>query len=73
MKKQQLLLPAIDDDGFVSYTGVESQYDLNTDGRFPNAQNRLFNKNRDYLCPIPQSEIDTYAGFGVVLQQNPGY
>ena len=67
------LVPAIDDDGFVSYAGVESQYDLNADGRFPNAQNRLFNKNRDYLCPIPQSEIDTYAGFGVVLVQNPNY
>ena len=72
-EKTATLIPAIDDDGFVSYSGVESQYDLNTDGRFTNAQNRLFNKNRDYLSPIPQSEIDTYAGFGVVLQQNPGY
>ncbi len=72
-EKTATLIPAIDDDGFVSYSGVESQYDLNTDGRFTNAQNRLFNKNRDYLSPIPQSEIDTYAGFGVSLQQNPGY
>lgn len=57
----------------MSYESVKSQYDLNTDARFPNAQNRLFNKNRDYLCPIPQAEIDTYAGFGVVLEQNPNY
>jgi len=72
-EKTATLIPGIDDDGFVSYADVASQYDLNTDGRFPNAQNRLFDKNRDYLSPIPQSEIDTYAGFGVVLEQNPGY
>lgn len=72
-EKTATLVPSIDDDGFVSYAGVESQYDLNTDARFPNAQNRLFNKNRDYLNPIPQSEIDTYAGFGFVLEQNPEY
>jgi len=72
-EKTATLVPAIDDDCFVSYTGVESQYDRNPDGRFPNAQNRLFNANRDYLCPIPQSEIDTYAGFGIVLVQNPNY
>ena len=66
------LVPQIDDDSFVSYTGVESQYDLNTDQRFPNAQNRVFNNPRDYLLPIPRAEIDTYAGFGVELRQNPG-
>jgi len=65
-------VPQIDADGFVSYKGVESQYDLNTDSRFLNAF-RTFNPARDYLCPIPQQEIDTYAGSGVVLQQNPGY
>ena len=66
-------VPQIDTDGFVSYAGIESQYDLNTDARFPNAQSRIFNKSRDYLCPIPQQEIDTYSGFGVTLVQNPGY
>lgn len=66
-------VPQIDDDGLVSYAGIESQYDLNTDSRFPNAQNRIFNKDRDYLCPIPQQEIDTYNGFGLTLVQNPGY
>jgi len=66
-------VPEIDDDCFVSYAGIESQYDLNTDARFPNAQNRKFNATRDYLCPIPQQEIDTYNGFGVTLEQNPGY
>lgn len=66
------MVPQIDDDCFVSYAGVESQYDLNTDQRFPNAQNRRFNAPRDYLCPIPQAEIDTYDGLGANLPQNPG-
>lgn len=65
-------IPHIDEDGLVSYNGIESQYDLNTDARFPNAV-RVFNSSRDYLCPIPQQEIDTYARFGVTLDQNPGY
>ncbi|MCD4737376.1 MAG: RagB/SusD family nutrient uptake outer membrane protein [Bacteroidales bacterium] len=67
------LVPSIDDDCFVSYEGVESQYDLNTDSRFINAQNRMFTNPRDYLCPIPQAEIDTYKGFGETLEQNTGY
>jgi hypothetical protein len=66
------LRPQIDEDGFVSYKGVESQYDLNTDSRFLNAF-RTFNPARDYLCPIPQQEIDTYKGSGATLPQNPGY
>ncbi len=66
-------IPQIDNDCFVSYDGIEAQYDLNMDARFPNAQNRKFNKTRDYLCPIPQQEIDTYEGLGGTLQQNPGY
>ena len=65
-------IPKIDEDGFVSYNGIASQYDLNTDARFPNAV-RVFNSSRDYLCPIPQQEIDTYARFGITLGQNPGY
>ncbi|MEQ8682766.1 MAG: RagB/SusD family nutrient uptake outer membrane protein [Cyclobacteriaceae bacterium] len=66
------MVPDIDEDGFVSYAGVESQYDLNTDQRFPNAQNRIFTNPRDYLLPIPQSEIDTYRGLGAEINQNPG-
>ena len=66
------MVPDIDEDGFVSYAGVESQYDLNTDQRFPNAQNRIFTNPRDYLLPIPQSEIDTYRGLGADINQNPG-
>ncbi len=65
-------VPQIDDDCFVSYAGIESQYDLNTDTRFVNAF-RIFNPQRDYLCPIPQTEIDTYKRYGVVLTQNPQY
>jgi hypothetical protein len=63
--------PSIDEDGFVSYAGIEHQYDLNTDARFPNAV-RIFNNPRDYLLPIPQAEIDTYRANGVTLPQNPG-
>jgi hypothetical protein len=70
--KTATLRPQIDEDGFVSYKGVESQYDLNTDSRFLNAF-RTFNPARDYLCPIPQQEIDTYKGSGATLPQNPGY
>ena len=66
-------IPNIDDDCFVSYAGIESQYDFNPDARFPNAQNRKFNPARDYLCPIPQQEIDTYKGLGGTLEQNGGY
>jgi hypothetical protein len=66
-------IPQIDEDGFVDYTGIEAQYDLNTDDRFPNAQNRIFTNPRDYLLPIPQAEIDTYKGNGSDLRQNDGY
>lgn len=66
-------VPDIDADCFVSYAGIESQYDRNTQALFQNAQGRIFNKNRDYLLPIPQAEIDAYASKGVVLEQNPGY
>lgn len=66
-------VPTIDADCYVSYAGVESQYDLNPQALFQNAQGRIFNKNRDYLLPIPQAEIDAYASKGVVLPQNPGY
>ncbi|MCC8172750.1 MAG: RagB/SusD family nutrient uptake outer membrane protein [Parabacteroides sp.] len=65
-------VPRIDEDGLAHYQGIEQQYDLNKDDRFPNAT-RMFNPGRDYLCPIPQQEIDTYARFGVTLSQNAGY
>jgi hypothetical protein len=64
-------VPSIDEDGFVSYAGIESQYDRNTDARFPNAI-RVFSNPRDYLLPIPQAEIDTYRANGASLTQNPG-
>lgn len=66
-------VPQIDDDCFVSYDGIEDQYYLNTEPRFSNAHGRVFNISRDYLCPIPQQEIDTYKGMGATLEQNPGY
>ncbi|MEX2511582.1 MAG: RagB/SusD family nutrient uptake outer membrane protein [Cyclobacteriaceae bacterium] len=65
------MVPDIDEDGFVSYEGIESQYDLNTDARFPNAT-RVFTNPRDYLLPIPQAEIDTYRANGASITQNPG-
>jgi hypothetical protein len=40
-------MPDIDDDGFVSYRGIESQYDLNTEQRFVNLF-RIFNPK----CPL---------------------
>jgi starch-binding outer membrane protein, SusD/RagB family len=70
-EKNARFIPRIDEDGFVSYAGIESQYDLNTDPRFPNAI-RVFTNPRDYLLPIPQAEIDTYKANGVILPQNPG-
>ena len=66
-------VPDIDEDGLVSYAGIESQYELRLDNRFPNSQNRIFINPRNYLLPIPQSEIDTYVGMGATLEQNPGY
>ena len=66
-------IPHIDADGFVSYAGIESQYDLNPITGFTNPRGRIFSVPRDYLFPIPQSDIDSYAGLGVVLPQNPGY
>lgn len=67
------LRPEIDDDGHITYDNSTGQWDVNTDARFPNAQNRQFNAARDYLLPIPQAEIDTYTGLGATLEQNPGY
>lgn len=67
------LVPDIDEDGHITYDNSTGQWDVNTDARFPNAQNRQFNANRDYLLPIPQAEIDTYTGLGATLEQNPGY
>lgn len=64
-------VPSIDEDGHVSYAGIESQYDRNTDARFPNAI-RVFTNPRDYLLPIPQAEIDTYRANGATITQNPG-
>lgn len=65
--------PEIDEDGLVSYTGLEALYDFNPDPGFPNAQNRKFTNPRDYLLPIPQAEIDTYRASGMELGQNGGY
>lgn len=67
------LTPNIDEDGHITYDNSTGQWDVNTDARFPNGQNRQFNANKDYLLPIPQAEIDTYTGLGARLEQNPGY
>lgn len=67
------LTPDIDQDGHITYDNSTGQWDVNTDARFPNGQNRQFDPTRDYLLPIPQAEIDTYAGLGLRLEQNPGY
>ncbi|UII75348.1 RagB/SusD family nutrient uptake outer membrane protein [Flagellimonas sp. HMM57] len=68
------LVPVIDDDGHVTYPGapIEPRGEL---GNFSyrDVEARLFQPARDYLWPIPQSEIDAAAGAGVEVQQNPGY
>ena len=64
-------IPAIDDDGFVDYTGAPSQPRVelgNLDYR--ELETRVFDPGRDYLWPIPQAEIDATAG---LVTQNPGY
>lgn len=68
--KHTTAIPQIDEDGFVSYEGIESEYDYNQSA-FPNAF-RIWD-DKLYLNPIPQSEIDTYKGNGMTLTQNPGY
>ncbi|MDN5200321.1 RagB/SusD family nutrient uptake outer membrane protein [Fulvivirgaceae bacterium BMA10] len=63
-------VPAIDDDGFIDYTGAPSQPRAikgNLDYR--EVEVRLFNPARDYLWAVPQSEIDATEG---LVTQNPG-
>lgn len=64
-------VPNIDDDGFATYAGAPSQPRAelgNLD--FRELEDRVFNPNRDYLWPIPQSEIDASEG---LVTQNPNY
>ena len=64
-------IPAIDDDGFVDYSGAPSQPRVelgNLDYR--ELETRVFNPGRDYLWPIPQAEIDATGG---LVTQNAGY
>jgi hypothetical protein len=49
-------------------TGEVPNYDAYSD-IFRVIEKRTFNANRDYLFPIPQSEIDANGN----LTQNPGY
>lgn len=64
-------VPAIDQDGFIDYSGAPTQPRVelgNLD--FRELEVRVFNANRDYLWPIPQAEIDATDG---VVTQNSGY
>ncbi|RKR14332.1 putative outer membrane starch-binding protein [Maribacter vaceletii] len=64
-------IPSIDDDGFVTYPGAPSQPRVelgNLDYR--ELEVRVFDPNKHYLWPIPQSEIDASEG---IVEQNPGY
>ena len=64
-------VPAIDEDGFVDYSGAPSQPRVelgNLDYR--ELEVRVFNPGRDYLWPIPQAEIDATEG---LVTQNSGY
>ena len=64
-------VPAIDDDGFIDYTGAPAQ-PRNILGNFDYriVEERVFNPGRDYLWAIPQAEIDATNG---TVSQNPGY
>ncbi|TKG94253.1 RagB/SusD family nutrient uptake outer membrane protein [Puteibacter caeruleilacunae] len=82
-------VPSIDEDGVVTYpdrseyddwrslliNGVvdPTAYDVRLNGNWQNAHERNFTAPRDYLLPIPQSEIDLYEANGFELTQNPGY
>ncbi len=82
-------IPNIDDDGVVTYpdrSGYDdwrsllvggvidpTGYDSRLFGNWQNAHERNFTAPRDYLFPIPQSEIDLYEGEGFQLSQNQGY
>ncbi|SIQ36229.1 RagB/SusD family nutrient uptake outer membrane protein [Maribacter ulvicola] len=82
-------IPNIDEDGVVTYAdrseyddwrsilvdGVvdPAGYESRLFGNWQNAQERNFTAPRDYLFPIPQSEIDLYTSEGFELSQNPGY
>ncbi|BDD11866.1 starch-binding protein (plasmid) [Fulvitalea axinellae] len=57
------------EDGSVKEEGYTPTYKE----RWHNAWNRKFNPDRDYLFPIPQSEIDLYEANGKTLPQNKGY
>ncbi len=63
-------VPAIDDDGFIDYSGAPSQ-ERNQKGNldYREVEERPFNPARDYLWAIPQAEIDATGG---LVTQNPG-
>lgn len=66
-------VPNIDEDGFIDYAGapfidVTGPSTLGTLHYRRNEQ-RIFNPAKDYLWPIPQSEIDATEG---LITQNPG-
>ncbi len=82
-------VPTIDQDGVVTYpdrseyddwrslliNGVvnPTAYDTRLNGNWQNAHQRNFTTPRDYLLPIPQSEVDLYKANGFTIQQNDGY
>ena len=82
-------IPSIDGDGVVTYSDRSEYddwrsllvggainptgYDSRLFGNWQNAHERNFTAPKDYLFPIPQSEIDLYEGEGFQLSQNPGY
>jgi hypothetical protein len=55
--------PQIDENGLADYTNVPNRADLRV------IEIRTFNKNRDYLWPIPNIEVVTNPK----LIQNPNY
>lgn len=82
-------IPNLDEDGVVTYPDrleyddwhsllvngeiVPNGYDSRLNGNWQNAHERDFTAPRDYLLPIPLSEIELYQANGFTLSQNPGY
>ena len=64
-------IPAIDEDGFIDYSGAPSAPRAEIGNlMYREVEERIFDASRHYLWPIPQAEIDASDG---LVEQNPNY
>jgi hypothetical protein len=69
-KSYPAIAPIVNEVGTSYYTNIPiAQQGESADFKMRVVENRTFNKNRDYLWPIPYIEIDTNP----LMTQNPGY